>query len=57
MEVILKQDIHNLGYKDDVVTVKNGYANNYLLPMGYAVMATPTNKKTCALFRPKRIPI
>ena len=45
MEVILKQDVLNLGYKDDIVTVKNGYANNYLLPMGYAVMATPANKK------------
>ena len=45
MEIILKQDVLNLGYKDDIVTVKNGYANNYLLPMGYAVMATPANKK------------
>ena len=45
MEIILKQDVANLGYKDDIVTVKNGYANNYLLPMGYAIMATPSNKK------------
>ena len=45
MEIILKQDVTNLGYKDDIVTVKNGYANNYLLPMGLAIIATPANKK------------
>jgi large subunit ribosomal protein L9 len=45
MEIILKQDVINLGYKDDIVTVKNGYANNYLLPMGMAIIATPANKK------------
>lgn len=45
MEIILTQDVAKLGYKDDIVTVKNGYANNYLLPMGYAIMATPVNKK------------
>ena len=45
MEIILKQDVINLGYKDDIVTVKNGYANNYLLPQGMAIMATPSNKK------------
>ena len=45
MEIILKQDVANLGYKDDIVTVKNGYANNYLLPQGMAIMATPSNKK------------
>ena len=45
MEIILKQDVINLGYKDDIVTVKDGYANNYLLPQGMAVMATPSNKK------------
>ena len=45
MEIILKQDVQNLGYKDDIVTVKNGYANNYLLPQGMAIIATPTNKK------------
>ena len=45
MEIILKQDVVNLGYKDDIVTVKDGYANNYLLPMGMAIMATPSNKK------------
>lgn len=45
MEIILKQDVANLGYKDDIVKVKNGYANNYLLPQGMAVIATPTNRK------------
>ena len=48
MEIILKQDVVNLGYKDDVVTVKNGYANNYLLPQGLAIIATPTNKRILA---------
>jgi len=48
MEIILKQDVINLGYKDDVVTVKNGYANNYLLPKGLAIIATPANKKMLA---------
>ena len=45
MEVILKQDVRNLGYKDDIVTVKNGYGANYLIPQGIAIMATPTAKK------------
>ena len=45
MEIILKQDVANLGYKDDIVNVKNGYANNYLLPQGMAVIATAANKK------------
>ena len=45
MEIILKQDVANLGYKDEIVTVKNGYANNYLLPKGMAIIATPVNKK------------
>lgn len=45
MEIILKQDVINLGYKDDIVTVKNGYANNYLLPQGLAIIATPVSKK------------
>lgn len=48
MEIILKQDVANLGYKDDIVTVKNGYANNYLLPQGMAIIATPSNKKQLA---------
>lgn len=48
MEVILIQDVQNLGYKDDIVLVKDGYANNYLLPQGYALMATPSNRKVLA---------
>jgi large subunit ribosomal protein L9 len=45
MEIILKQDIENLGYENDVVKVKNGYARNYLIPKGMAMLATETNKK------------
>ena len=45
MEIILKQDIKNVGYKDDIVKVKDGYAANYLIPQGMAIMATPTAKK------------
>ena len=45
MQIILKQDVVNLGYKDDIVTVKDGYANNYLLPQGMAIMATPKEEK------------
>lgn len=45
MELILKQDVTNLGFKDDVVTVKGGYGRNYLIPQGYAVLATPSAKK------------
>ena len=48
MEIILKQDVANLGHKDDIVTVKNGYAANYLIPQGYAIMATPSAKKVHA---------
>lgn len=48
MEIILKQDVHNLGHKDDIVVVKNGYAVNYLIPQGYAIMATPAAKKVHA---------
>lgn len=48
MEIILKQDISNLGYKDDIITVKDGYANNYLIPQGYAMFATSSNKKIIA---------
>lgn len=45
MEIILKQDIPNLGYKNDIVTVKTGYARNYLIPKGMAVNATASAKK------------
>jgi large subunit ribosomal protein L9 len=48
MEVILKQDIPNLGYKDDIIKVKNGYAVNYLIPKGLAVNATVPAKKAHA---------
>ena len=45
MEIILRQAIENLGNPGDVVTVKNGYARNYLLPRGFAFEATPGNLK------------
>ncbi len=48
MEVILKQDIKNLGEKDDVVKVKPGYGRNYLIPQGYAELATLSAKKVLA---------
>ncbi|MCM5663466.1 50S ribosomal protein L9 [Galbibacter mesophilus] len=48
MEVILKNDVENLGFKDDVVTVKNGYGRNYLIPQGFAIMATASAKKVLA---------
>jgi len=48
MELILKQDVENLGFKDDIVNVKNGYGRNYLIPQGYAVLATTSAKKVLA---------
>lgn len=48
MEVILKTDIAGLGYKNDTIDVKPGYGRNYLIPQGYAVLATPSNKKVVA---------
>lgn len=45
MELILKQDVEHLGFKDDLVNVKNGYGRNYLIPRGLAHMATPSAKK------------
>ncbi|MCF8361086.1 MAG: 50S ribosomal protein L9 [Prolixibacteraceae bacterium] len=45
MEIILKQDVQNLGSKDDLVTVKKGYARNFLIPQGYAVIASESAKK------------
>jgi large subunit ribosomal protein L9 len=46
MEIILKQDVPNLGYKDDIVNVKNGYALNFLIPKGLAVTATGSTLKS-----------
>lgn len=48
MEIILKQDVAHLGHKDDIVIVKNGYATNFLIPQGFAIMATPSAKKVHA---------
>ncbi len=48
MEIILKEDILTLGYKDDVVNVKKGYARNYLIPQGKAVIASESAKKVLA---------
>jgi large subunit ribosomal protein L9 len=48
MEVILKDDVKGLGFKNDVVTVKPGYGRNYLIPQGIAVMADKSNKKVVA---------
>jgi len=48
MEIILKQDISNLGYKNDLVNVKDGYARNFLIPKGMASIATPSSKKALA---------
>ena len=48
MKIILKEDITNLGYKDDVVEVKNGYGRNYLIPQGKAVIATESALKVLA---------
>ena len=44
MEIILKKDVENLGLEFDTVSVKPGYARNFLIPQGYAVLATPKNK-------------
>ncbi|MFM8851090.1 MAG: 50S ribosomal protein L9 [Cytophagales bacterium] len=48
MEVILKQDVTGLGYKNDVVKVKPGYGRNYLIPNGIALIANESNKKVVA---------
>jgi large subunit ribosomal protein L9 len=45
MEIILKKDLKGLGYKNDIVKVKNGYGRNFLIPQGIAVLATSSNKK------------
>ncbi len=48
MEIILKQDIKGLGYKNDLLNVKPGYARNYLIPEGFAIIASTSNKKVQA---------
>jgi len=48
MELILKQDVANLGFKDDIVNVKPGYGRNFLIPKGIATLATPSAKKVLA---------
>ena len=48
MDVILKQDVERLGAKNDIVTVKTGYARNYLIPQGFAVAATDSARKVVA---------
>ena len=45
MEVILKQDVSGLGYKNDIVKVKAGFGNNYLIPNGFALIANDSNKR------------
>ena len=45
MEVILKQDVAGVGYKNDIVKVKPGYGNNYLIPNGFALIANDSNKR------------
>ena len=48
MEVILRKDVDNLGFQDDIVNVKNGYGRNFLIPQGFAQLATPSAKKVLA---------
>lgn len=48
MDIILKKDVTNLGYTNDIVTVKSGYARNYLIPKGFAISANDSNKKVLA---------
>ena len=48
MELILKNDVPNLGFEDDLVSVKNGYGRNFLIPQGLAILATPSSKKVLA---------
>ncbi len=55
MDVILKQDVSNLGHADDIVTVKDGYGRNYLIPKGIAIPATASAKKMHAENRKQRV--
>ena len=48
MEIILKENVIGLGYKDDIVTVKDGYGRNYLIPTGKAIIASESAKKVLA---------
>jgi len=48
MELILKEDVKGLGYKNDIVTVRPGYGRNFLIPQGYASLATESNRKQLA---------
>ena len=48
MEIILKEDVANVGYKDDIVNVKSGYGRNFLIPQGKAVIASDSAKKVLA---------
>ena len=48
MEIILKKDVEGVGYKDDIINVKNGFGRNFLIPNGSAILATPTAKKILA---------
>ena len=48
MEIILLQDVANLGSKDDIVTVKDGFGHNFLIPQKFAILATPSSKKVLA---------
>lgn len=48
MDIILTQDVKNLGYKNDIITVKSGYARNYLIPQGFAILATESARKVLA---------
>lgn len=48
MELILKKDVENLGFADDIVKVKPGYGRNFLIPNGHAILATPSAKKVLA---------
>ena len=48
MEIILKKDVEGVGFKDEIVTVKNGFGRNFLIPNGSAILATPSAKKVLA---------